>query len=349
MKKTIVTLGLLSCLTPVWGQDVSAYIPGDEGIVYFLPKTALEVNVIATHVTYQPGELCQYANRYLRLTDVSDRPADYWEIKQIDVRPVGIPDSSKVYTIKLKDKALTSNVELTKDGLVKAINTNGYKEEKTDDYQLETKKEHENPRKYMTEDALMAGSSAKMAELIAEDIYNIRDSKNLILRGQADNMPKDGESLKLVIDNLEKQERAMTEMFTGTTDREDKLFSVRILPENRSEKIALRFSKELGVLDAENLAGDPIYISVNSIAPLPTIEEEPDSKKKKKLGGVIYNIPGKGYVSATFKGKEYFQKELPIVQFGTTEVLVEDLFSKKINTRVIFDPETGRILKIDKD
>ena len=39
-----------------------------------------------------------------------------------------------------------------------------------------------------------SGSTAKMAELVAKEIYNIN-------RGQADYMPKDGAALKLMLDN----------------------------------------------------------------------------------------------------------------------------------------------------
>ena len=35
-------------------------------------------------------------------------------------------------------------------------------------------------------------------------------SKNALLRGEADNMPKDGAQLKLMLDNLNQQETAMT-------------------------------------------------------------------------------------------------------------------------------------------
>lgn len=348
MKKTVFALCMLACTAPVAAQDISSYLPGeDEGIVYFLPKTALDINVIATHVTYQPGELCQYANQYLRINNVNTQPETHWEIKQIEVRSAGVPDSTKAYIIKLKDKSAMSQVELTNDGLIKAINTSA-PERKAADYILEQPQKHENPRRYMTEDILLAGSSAKMAELTAKEIYNIRESKNLILRGQADAMPKDGTSLQLVIDNLNKQEKALTQLFTGTTDREDKLFTFRIGAEEPfTDKVALRFSRLLGILPAEDLAGDPVYISLKSISPLPPTSEE-KGKKKKKLEGAIYNIPGKGKVDVTFQGKTYFEDELPVTQFGTTEVLVEDLF-KKVNTRVIFNPETGSILKIDKD
>ena len=350
MNRTIIALGLLACSTHIAAQDVNIYTPGsDEGIVYFLPKTTLEVNIIATRINYQPGELCQYANRYLRMNNVNPQPETYWEIKQIDVRSAGVPDSTKAYIIKLKDKSVLSNIELTEDGIAKAINTTFPKEyEQNKEYELEKPLPHENSRKYMTEEILMAGSTAKMAELTAKEIYNIRESKNLILRGQADTMPKDGASLKLIINNLDKQEKALTQMFAGTTDREDKVFTIHVTPEdNVKDKIILRFSRLLGALSTDNLAGAPIYISITSTVPLPVVTD--DGRKKKKPEGALYNIPGKGHVSVSYQGKKYFEDDVPVTQFGSTEVLVNDLFNKKINTRVVFNPATGAILKIDKD
>lgn len=343
MKKGIIALGLLLASTAAYAQE--SYTPGKgEGIAYFLPKTTLEVRVIATKVTYQPGEFCQYANRYLRLNNITAQPETHWEIKKIEVCSVGVPDSTKAYIMKLKDKDLVSNMELTDNGIIKAINTSAPAMEESQ-YVLEKPQQHQNARKYLTEEILMAGSTAKMAELTAKEIFNIRESKNLILRGQAENMPKDGASLQLVIDNLNQQEQAMTEMFTGITDREDKVFKIRLSPENGLDNaIALRFSKKLGILDSEDLSGEPIYINMTSKTALGTEDE-----KSKQPKGVLYNIPGKANVSVTFKGKTVFEDELPVTQLGYTEVLTNSLFDKKVNTRVIFNPNTGAIVKIDKD
>ena len=340
MKRTLFfAMGALAAFSfKAAAQDIDYYTPETtEGVVYLLPKTMLEVNVIATQVTYTPGELCQYANRYLKMNNVNPSPETHWKIKQIDVRSIGVPDKSKAYIVKLKDKSQMSNVTLTDD------NSN-----ERHSYKLEKSAPAENARKYMTEDILMAGSTAKMAELTAKEIYNIRDSKNLILRGQADTMPKDGASLKLIIDNLDKQEKALTEMFSGSTITEDKLFTVRIAPtEDMKNAVVLRFSSLLGIVDANNLSGEPIYISVNSTASIAPADD--NAKKKKRPEGAIYNIPGKGKVTVSFKGKNYFSGDMPITQFGSTEVLTTDLFNKKLNTRVIFNPETGGIVKIDKD
>ena len=64
----------------------------------------------------------------------------------------------------------------------------------------------------MNEDILSAGSSAKMAELCALEIYDIRDSKSLLNKGQADFMPKDGEQLRIMLANLETQENALMQL-----------------------------------------------------------------------------------------------------------------------------------------
>ena len=347
-KNGLLALALLTT-APLYAQDTYPYMPGEnEGIAYFLPKTMLKVSVIATKVTYTPGDFCQYANRYLRMNDVTSKPESHWEIKQMDVCGAGVPDSTKAYIMKLSDKSIASNIEVTENGIIKAINTTA-PEETFPAILLEKSAPHENARMYMTEEILMAGSTAKMAELTAKEIYNIRESKNLILRGQADTMPKDGASLKLIIDNLDKQEKAMTELFIGTEDREDRIFTFFISPENAADKaVAFRFSEKLGVLPKEDLAGEPIYVNLKSQAPLPVASEE-DAKNKKRIKGILYNIPGKGNATLTYQGKKVAEKQISVTQFGNTEILVDDLFNKKVNTRVVFNPTTGSVVKIDKD
>lgn len=352
-KKGIMALALVTAYAfGANAQNVDYYTPGEgEGIAFFLPKTAVEVNVIATKVKYTPGDFCQYANRYLRINNVTSEPSTDWEIKKIEVRPVGIPDSTKAYIMKLSDKRVMSNIEVTDNNIIKAINTSAPKSAKAE-YILEMPQRAEDGRKYMTEEILTAGSTAKMAEFTAKEIYNIRESKNLILRGQADTMPKDGASLKLIMDNLEKQEKALVQMFTGIKTREDKLFTAVILPEgDTTEKVVMRFSQKLGVLSSDNLAGEPMYIKIENSNPTQTsAADSEDGKKKKAPKGIIYNIPAKANVSITFKGKTLFEdNNMMFAQFGNTELLVNDLFNKKVNTRVIFDTVTGGIQKIDKD
>jgi hypothetical protein len=333
----------------VHAQEVTPYTPGmmPEGVVYYLPKTLLQIKITASQTKYTPGEFCQYADRYLRLKDVSAHPEEHWVIKSLEVTPFGVPNPELAYSIKLKDKSVSSQVELTEDGIIKAINTTAPVKESITKPVVQ-KEERLDPRKFMTEEILMAGSSIKMAELIAKEIYTIRESKNSLTRGQADYMPQDGAALKIMLNNLEIQEKAMTEMFTGITEITDHTFTFYVEPtKNFEEQILFRFSKKLGMLETNNLAGEPIFISISDESALPEADEA--AKANKKLAGIIYNIPGKGRVSIESIDKGFYEDEHHVAQFGETEVLVNDLFNKKINTRVIFNPTTGGIVKIDKD
>lgn len=352
IKKGLLIFGLLIA-NNASAQNVNPYAPNgmEEGVVYFLPKTQIEIKATVTKVTYTPGELCQYANRYLRLNDISTAPSEHWEIKSIEVNSIGVPDANKAYSIKLKDKMATSKVELTENGIIKAINTTSNtlspKQESLKTSKV-TKEEHLDARNFMTEEILMASSSNKMAELVAREIYNIRESKNSLTRGQADYMPQDGAALQIMLTNLEKQEKAMTELFTGKTVHTDQVLTFHIEPEKEiQDQVLFRFSQKLGILESDNLAGEPIYITITDESNLPSENEE--VKVKKKTTGIIYNIPGKARVSIDSMDKNYFEDEVFVTQFGETEVLIENLFNKKENTRVIFNPTTGGIIKIDKD
>ena len=46
---------------------------------------------------------------------------------------------------------------------------------------------------------------------------------------------------------------------------------------------------------------------------------------------------------------ELYEEEIPVAQFGNTDVLAADLFNKGANTRVTFDPSTGSIRKIERE
>ncbi len=89
----------------------------DYGVVYSLPKTTqIELEIKANKVSYIPGEFSKYADRYLRLTNVSAEPEEYWELNSVKVKPVGVPNSEATYFVKLKDKTVAPLMELTERG-----------------------------------------------------------------------------------------------------------------------------------------------------------------------------------------------------------------------------------------
>ncbi|MEG1563552.1 MAG: DUF4831 family protein [Bacteroides sp.] len=351
MKKLVILTGIViaTATTAVAQTEVTAGVTrGKEfGVTYTLPKTQIEIAIRANKVSYVPGEFYKYAERYLRLNNVTSNPQEYWELVNVQVNATGIPDSENVYFVKMKDKTVAPLIELTEDGIIKSINRPTSIKKGIPATPLTAAiKKSVNPRDFLTEEILMSSSSAKMAELIAKEIYNIRESRNALVRGQADNMPKDGEQLKLMLDNLEEQEHAMTEMFAGTRKIEEKVFTIRLTPNKEfKNEIAFRFSKKLGIVANNDLAGEPAYINLKNMKTLHLPQEE----GKRKVEGIAYNVPGKALVTLT-KGKDIlFEGELPITQFGSVEYLAPALFNKKATTMVSFNPATGGLVKVDRE
>ena len=350
MKKLIIAAGLLMTTSAYAQTEVLTGVTRgkDYGVVYSLPKTQIELEIKANKVNYTPGEFSKYADRYLRLTNVSADPEEYWELTSVKVKSVGVPNSETTYFVKLKDKTVAPLMELTEDGIVKTINvpySNSSVGKKAAPAPTVLQKKA-NPREFLTEEILMASSTAKMAELVAKEIYSIRESKNALLRGEADNMPKDGAQLKLMLDNLNQQETAMTEMFSGKIKKEPKTFTIRLTPKEMKDEVAFRFSRKLGVVANNDLAGEPYYISVTDLkSPDVSATEE----GKKKVDGVAYNLPGKAQVTLMYNNKKLFDDQLPITQFGTVEYLAPVLFNKNSTIKVLFDTATGGLIKVDRE
>ena len=185
--------------------SISHYMPGvtSEGAVYYLPKTAIRVTVQIEKTSYTPGDFCKYADRYLRLRDVSDKSSVSYRITGIRQEATAVADTSKRYVVKFDPRTVAANIALSDDGVLLAINATPKPLDLQPVFKAAPREETVNPRQFMNEEILAAGSTAKMAELTAQDIYEIRESRNLLIRGQADNMPKDGAQLKLMLNQLD--------------------------------------------------------------------------------------------------------------------------------------------------
>ena len=352
MKKSIVMLACLAGTVNIGAQTdvVVGVMQGkDYGVTYLLPKTEIEVTVRSTKHTYLPGEFCKYADRYLRIGSVPTEPEINWTIDGVGIRVVGVPDKEKVYFVKMKDKTVAPLMELAENGVVRSINVSSDAPQVKDTNSatpLQSAAEVD-PRKFLTEEVLMAGSRAKMAELVAKEIYSIRESKNALVRGEADNMPQDGAQLKIMLDNLNMQEQAMVQMFSGKKKQESHIETLHIVPSEMESTVAFRFSRKLGPVDKDDLSGDPYYISITNLE-TPTVPD--DDGKKKKDEGVAYNVPGQARVVLTnARGEILFDGQLPVTQFGTTEYLAPVLFNKNSTIRVRFDTATGGLLKVDRE
>lgn len=348
IKHLIIYLGaVVPCVANAQTQ-VTEYNPGAtaEGVVYSLPRTAVTADISAIKTEYVPGEFAKYAERYLHIQGVKREPETNWNVTGVTVYAEGEADTLKTFVIKQKDKSSAANVQLH-NGILCAINTS--QEIPTHVLPKSSKTHHAlNGKKYLTGEILEASSTAKMAELVAQEIFEIRDSKNAIRRGQAESMPKDGASLRIVFDDLDVQEEALMQMFIGYTDTTTVAERYTIVPKGNIDKeVMFRFSQKVGFVDGDDLQGEPYYITVTDkhSVPMPTEKEA----AKRKITGVVFNVPGSARVTISTMTNVLFDQDMPMGQFGNVDILNNALFNKGEAPKVLLDPSTGGLVRIEKD
>lgn len=321
------------------------------GITYSLPKTSLIVNAEVTKNTCKAGPYYRYAEKYLGVKNPIEKDKVYYELGTVTLINKGVPDAEQTYIVEFKSGTVAPYAFLTEDGMLCSINA---------EYTPPAASELEEAQKGKTgavkatdisvfsEELLMAGSTAKQAEVAAKQIYRIRESRMNILTGEADNLPPDGQAMKLVIEQLEEQEKALTTLFTGVCTKEIDYYDVTITPNDNLEKeVLFRFSDRLGIVAADDLGGIPVYMNLKATEKAPVLDAKEAEKKEKVLKGIIYNVPGKAIVDITMNKKTLFKGEVQIVQFGSREGLAPVMFEdKKAPVKVFFYPETGAIQQI---
>ena len=309
---------LLSVITASAQGQSAAYQPGvtQDGVSYWLPKTMITVTVTAQKQTFKPGEFSRYAERYLRLNDVKDKAEEVWSIKDIRISTVGVPDKDKLYTLAFPAKGNRPYFELTDDGIMSAVN---------------------------------------VPELTAKEIYNIRESRNNITRGQSDFVPTDGESLKFMLESLAAQEEALLTLFNGTSETEEVTFTINVTPDEAVNKqILFRFSSKLGVLPTDNLAGEPVWIDITDKKMGDSYNMDPDQQKKlqaaksKKEGTFLYyRLPGRAALRIYNNRTTFLDQEIQLAQFGNVEVISSSIMGKMADAKITFDTTTGAVLTIE--
>ena len=362
---------LLTLLSPMFVSGAAAqtqlqkYLPGatPEGAVYFLPKTAVRISVLIEKSTFQPGDFCRYAQKYLRLSDAGQEPWVSHRVLSITQTPVGVADTSKAYALKFDPRTVAVNVRLSDDGCLQGINTplspsEGGKglgpsdRKKGNQVGTTSAQRGREGFQYLTEEILAAGSTAKMAELTAREIYDIRENRSLLVKGQADFMPKDGRQLELMLQQLDTQDRALTALFAGTLVCDTTEEVIIVTPDAPCERqLLFRLSQTLGVVDVDDLSGEPFYISIDDMHSMPPVDSVAAAKVKKKTyeAGVYVNIPGR-LRTTIYQGINQLQTaEFPAPQFGHVELLSGDLFNKRYTTRLWLSPLTGAVERLEAD
>lgn len=203
-------------------------------------------------------------------------------------------------------------------------------------------------RQVVNEEMLQSQSSAKRAELAAQRIYELRQSRNDLITGQADQMPPDGTAMQLVMDQITAQEAALTAMFVGTEQHSTTVRTFTYVPGDEVKNhVIARVSALDGIVDASDLSGDPVMLTLDITSRGKMPLNDKGEEKEFPKGGVAYCIPGTASLEIDYNGKTFWEGSIDAAQYGITFGLDPKMFTdKKAPAYLLLNPVTGAIKEL---
>lgn len=368
MKTTLPTLAaLLAAATSTLSAQQTRMLTADKhneyGIVYTLPLTQLVFDIEAENTVSKAGPFYRYAGKYVGTTDVVKADSESWNIKSVTMTTRGIDGGAdRTYLMQLKSGSDVSVcVAGASDGMLLAVN----KQVQLPDAlptpfvssgasaQAEAAEAAKAYLQYVDEDFLVSQSSAMRARMLSETLMTVRESKLSLSRGTAETMPTDGRQLELMLNSLTAQEKAITEAFTGVTARSTSARRYIFTPDTAasaadgSRMVLGRLSDFAGFTEADDLTGEPIYITVRYLSlPEMPLDDKGEPKRMPK-DAVVYTLPSTAEITLTWMGKTIYTTTVSLAQQGAVFGLDPKLFTdRKAPYEAEFDASTGALVRV---
>lgn len=208
----------------------------------------------------KPGMFAEYAERYLGVKEAVTEPSTTYELTDIKLIEQGKEEKEEVLPI---------------DTLI-AFDMN-----------------------CLGEEALLATSIPKMAERAAKQIYQLREARTAIITGDMTAIP-DGEAIKAMLNRIDIEEARLVALFIGKkvsyTYHKDFIMTPA---QNMTNEVIIRFSTYEGIVEADNMVGEPIYLTLTGKRIIaPTLTE----KEKRRVYDYRY-VKGSAYLKVNYGDK----------------------------------------------
>lgn len=332
MKRMFILMAMAACSFLLFSQKVEVMpydgvSPRNGKIHYVLPKTEVVVVAKAELAIRKPGPFSQYAERFLAIDDAIQSELHKWKLVSLDVEMRAVADSSKQYLISVDKNGFTGKLTFT------SIEQDRVAVDDVDTsivFRMD----------YLEEEALVSTSVPKMAERAAKQIYQIREMKTSLITG--DNSHQiDSKALKMMIKQLDQKEKELVALFVGKEKTYTMTREYAYVPANDVVRMIIgRISTVDGLVNADNLLGNPIYLSV--IGDYLYANRDRNSDKTRNRG-FYYNVPGMATIVVSDNKNIKAEKKVKMPQFGFTEWL------NSIINNVTIDSNTGEIVSFSTE
>ena len=333
----------------------------EAALVYYSPQTEVNLDFIVEVEIQEAGPYAEYAEELLGATDFVKESQTTYRLMNVHIGTVTQADKNRAHKVSA-DAGIPMLLSINDKGILKGYNI---------PYAApQPPKKHDMPKKEdccrpliappYSEDILKTMDSTGVAEVVAQQIYRIRETRTFLLSGEVEHMPADGASMKKVLEELDKQEHMLTELFVGKRFRHMDHRNFTIVPDSTEQLFF--FSEETGFTDSDNIEADTIRVHMTLQAQSyaenteePVEEVAPKGKKgktatpaKQELSPIVYNLPGSADVQVIYDNRMLGSKNIPVAQLGIDVPLPKNLFTGEQLPVIVFNEKTGNIVSISK-
>ena len=292
---TIAILGL--CLTIA--ASAQTMQENELALVYYMPENQLVFDVEYTEETLEAGPFFLFAEKYLGTDDVIQENQTQYHLTGVKTRLVTQPDYTRAYKVVPEKGLQMQLLSLSRNGLLYGYNVCPPEMKPRKQECKEEKIRMPRPDVMpLLEEQITAPTLQQKAEGAAKQIYRIRETRMYILSGEIDHAPADGKAMELVLKELDRQERQLTELFTGKRSIKRMHKTVTYIPTKSEEYALLYFSEDNGITTDEDASATPLLLTIVAHKQIKAAAAE-QSKKAPQPSQIYYNLPGSADYAVT--------------------------------------------------
>ncbi len=315
-------------------------------IVYALPRTVFTVNVEMERTIEIPGPYAKYAADLLGLTNVTKNETESWSIVSVKLNSSEEVDPSEYYVITSNTLFQTNILSLKKEGLILDLNpsvsragsyildnsesTSGDQAPSFDlgsDEYFQLKRDTAYKRvsldstfiriPYIVEKKKLL-TLDQLAEKAAKRLMEIREGKHLILTGEATVFPQNDAALN----EMNRIEKELTELFTGKTIKETRSFASQIIPEKEmtgKAQLLFRFSELTGPVASGITEGKPVtieFVPEQKTKDITFLNRPSSDKSSSDYDKLYYRMPDVVKMKINMGNEQLLSSRRLIYQFG---------------------------------
>lgn len=364
-------------------EKIPDTIKAGNGIVFCLPQTRVQVEVIVEKAILTKGDLSEFSSEFLGTNEIISENKTVYAIKDIVVSTYSEPDVTQYYLLVQKPSLLgirkVSRVNLTPGGMLHSINWRN--EECNYEQTMPSVRafnwDHLAPRQenpsYFTyhlntnilNPQKVVLPSTDSSAFIPEAVSVVVDTpKQMSTRDKAresaqelarirDSKEKllsgyqeisyEKGTLQLMANQLQQMEEQLLRQFKGSRETEILRYEYSCVPKEKQENNIELFRFSSSKGILANNSNEGDIVALGFITGKKGAYTGQEIKGKRKGFGIPFRMPNTAECIIYFANEEVFRSRITIAQFGEVARLPEKI------KRVLFYPETGGIKSLLKD